>query len=256
MRIFSLSVLFVLALLIVPGCHGKQTPKKETAGVSDTSTVPDTGYTGIKQYLSGKYLVKEVTFKNGVRQGLMKTFYVTGEVRQTFIYSEGLREDSSFWYFQEGQKFRVTPYKRDTIDGIQRQYFRTGQLRAKIGFSKGLRTSFFQEFTKEGKTVSGYPTVIVNTTDNYKTNGSYKVKLSLSDKSTGVTFWRGEFNNGRFDTAHYVKINTINGIGNLNLKKSGTAGHQYVGVIAEILTNYGNNYLVYKKIELPYNDLK
>jgi hypothetical protein len=26
-------------------------------------------------------------------------------------------------------------------------------------------------------------------------------------------------------------------------------------VIAEILTNYGNNYLVYKKIELPYNDL-
>jgi len=28
-----------------------------------------------------------------------------------------------------------------------------------------------------------------------------------------------------------------------------------VGVVAEILTNFGNNYLVYKKIELPYHDL-
>jgi antitoxin component YwqK of YwqJK toxin-antitoxin module len=256
MRIFTLSMLFVLVFLLMPGCHSQQTPKKETLAESDTLTVPDTGYTGIKQYLSGKYLVKEVTFKNGVRQGLMKTFYVTGEVRQTFIYSNGLREDSSYWYFQEGQKFRVTPYKKDTIDGIQRQYFRTGQLRAKIGFSKGLRTSFFQEYTKEGKLVSGYPSITVNVTDNYKANGSYKVKLGLSDKSTNVTFWQGEFNNGRFDTAHYVKINAINGIGNLNLKKSGTARPQYVGVIAEILTNYGNNYLLYKKIDLPYNDLK
>ncbi len=45
------------------------------------SSVPDTGYTGIKKYMSGNYVVKEVTFKNGVREGLMKTFYQTGEVR-------------------------------------------------------------------------------------------------------------------------------------------------------------------------------
>ena len=57
--------------------------------------------------MSGKYLVKEVTFKNGVREGLMKSFYQTGEVRQTFWYENGLREDSSRWYYQEGQLFRV-----------------------------------------------------------------------------------------------------------------------------------------------------
>ncbi len=51
-------------------------------------SVPDTGYTGIKQYMSGKTLVKEVTFKNGVREGLMKSFYQTGEVRQTFWYEK------------------------------------------------------------------------------------------------------------------------------------------------------------------------
>ena len=55
--------------------------------------------------------------------------------------------------------------------------------------------------------------------------------------------------------AHCKKINTIKGIGNLDLKKTGSPKPGYVGVIAEILTNFGNNYLVYKKIDLPYNDL-
>ena len=77
----------------------------------------------------------------------------------------------------------------------------------------------------------------------------------LSDKSTKVKFYRGEFSNGVFDTTHCVKLNTINGIGNLDLKKTGSPKTGYVGIIAEILTNFGNNYLVYKKIDLPYNDL-
>jgi hypothetical protein len=255
MRIFSGSLLLILTISFITSCTGKGPAKKEPQPISDTISVHDTGYTGIKQYMSGKSLVKEVTFKNGVREGLMKSFYQTGEVRQTFWYKEGLREDSSMWYYQEGQKFRATPYKRDTVDGIQKQYYRNGRLRAKLGYSKGLRTIFFQEFTPEGKIISGYPALVVNIADNYKTNGIYKISLALSDKSTGVRFWRGEFLNGLFDTAHCKRINTFRGIGSLDLKKSGSHKTSYVGVIAEILTNFGNNYLAYKKIELPYDDL-
>jgi hypothetical protein len=70
-----------------------------------------------------------------------------------------------------------------------------------------------------------------------------------------VRFWRGDISNGLFDTAHCKRINVIKGIGSLNLKKTGSQNVSYVGVIAEILTNFGNNFLVYKKIELPYRDL-
>jgi hypothetical protein len=205
--------------------------------------------------MSGKYLVKEVNFRNGVREGLMKSFYQTGEVRQTFWYKNGLREDSSIWYYLEGQKFRASPYKRDTLDGIQVQYYRSGRVKAKLGYSKGMRTTYTQEYTPEGKIVGGYPSLVVNTVDNYKTRGILSVSLSLSDKSTGVRFWRGDLSNGLFDTAHCKKINTINGIGSINMKKTGSHKASYVGVIAEILTKFGNNYLVYKKIELPYDDL-
>lgn len=251
---FSLPLIFTLAL--VAGCNGKKPANQELKAAIDTVSVTDTGYTGIKQYTSGKKLFKEVTFKNGVRQGLMKTFYQTGEVRQTFWYENGLREDSSIWYYMEGQKFRSTPYKRDTIDGIQRQYYRTGGLKARIGYSKGFRTTLFEEYTPERKLVRGYPTLVVKTTDDYKTKSVYKISLELSDKNYGVKFFRGDLINGLFDTAHVTPIKVVKGTGTIELKKSSSANTSYVGVIAEILTNFGNNVLVYKKIELPYNDLK
>lgn len=255
MKIFSHSLLLIIAVSLISGCTGKSPATKGKLAVNDSITISDTGYTGIRQYMSGRFLVKEVTFKNGVREGLMKSFYQTGEVRQTFSYKNGLREDSSIWYFLEGQKFRATPYKRDTIDGIQIQYYRTGRVRAKIGYSKGIRTTFFQEYTPEGKIVGGYPSIIVNTKDDYKTQGIYKVILSLSDKSTGVRFWRGDISNGVFDTTRCKRIKSLKGVGSLDLKKSQSHNSSYVGIIAEILTNFGNNYLEYKKVELPYNDL-
>jgi len=256
MKIFTGSLFLILFISLFTGCNRKGPAKKESQVVSDSITVPDTGYTGIKQYMSGKTLVKEVTFKNGVREGLMKSFYQTGEVRQTFLYRNGLREDSSIWFYQEGQPFRSTPYKRDTIDGIQKQYYRTGRLKAKLGYSKGMRTIFFEEYTPEGKLVGGYPALIINVKDDYKIKGIYKISLELSDKSTSVRYYRGDLSNGIFDTAHCKILKTIKGISSLDLKKTGSPKLSYLNVVAEILTNFGNNYLVYKKIELPYPDLK
>lgn len=255
MKAISGAILIFLTAFIITGCKGEGSSKKESQAVTDSVTVPDTGYTGIKQYMSSRYLVKEVTFKNGIREGLMKSFYQTGELRQTFWYENNLREDSSKWYYQEGQLFRSTPYKRDTIDGIQKQYYRSGRLKAKIGYSGGLRTTYLEEFTPEGKLVSSYPALVVNIRDNYKDKGICSITLELSNKSTNVRYYRGELSDGVFDTAHCKKIKVIKGIGTLDLKKTGTPKQSGIGVIAEILTNFGNNYLVYKKIELPYNDL-
>jgi hypothetical protein len=51
-------------------------------------------------------------------------------------------------------------------------------------------------------------------------------------------------------------IKSISGKTFLDLRKSGTPQPEYVGIIAVFLTDYGNNYLAYKKIDLPYKDLK
>jgi hypothetical protein len=255
MKIISGSLIIIASVFILAGCNGKRTSTKDSGLETDTITVADTGFTGISKYMNGVLLFKEVTFKNGVRQGLMKTFYESGKVRQTFWYDNGVRQDSSIWYYEEGQVFRTTPYKNDTIDGIQKQYYRTGRVKAKIGYSKGLRTPYIEEFTPDGKVIGGYSQLVVNTLDNYKTKGVYRITLGLSDKSTKVRYYRGDLSGGVFDTAHCQRIKTVNGIGNLDLRKKSSPTGNSVGVIAEILTNFGNNRLVYKKIDLPYSDL-
>jgi len=255
MKIFSGSLIIILALLFWSGCTGKRGEKNDTSTRDNSFSVPDTGFTGIKQYMSGSHLVMEATLKNGVKDGLMKTYYANGKLRRTFWYENGLREDSAIWYYEEGQLFRTTPYKRDTMDGFQKQYFRNGKLKARIGYKKGFRSLNFEEFDQDGKLVSGYPGVVVNIKDEYNSRGVYRVSLELSDKSTKVRYYRGDLGSGVFDTTRCVKIKTIEGVGILDLKKSGLPQSGSVDVIAEILTNFGNNYLVHKKIELPYKDL-
>lgn len=246
----------VALIAIIYSCGGRTSPGNQGEQAADTLAVPDTGFTGIKQYTSQSYLIKEVTFKNGIRHGLMKTFYQNGKLRQTFWYENGLRQDSSRWYYLEGQLFRTTPYKNDTVDGIQKQYYRTGRLKARIGYSRGFRTPYLEEYGSDGKLVTGYPELLVNTKDEYSSKGTYRITLSLSDKSTRVRYYLGDMSAGVFDTTAVKKISQSKGIANIILRKTSSGGRNSVDVIAEILTGFGNNNLVWKKIDLPYNDLK
>lgn len=256
MKIFSRSITILFLIVLLSGCSGKGSAKKESKSVNDTVSVPDTGFTGISQYKSGQFLIKEVTFKNGIRHGLMKSFYKGGQVYQTFWYENGLREDSVKWYYLEGQLFRSTPYKHDTVDGIQKQYYRSGKTKARIGYSKGLRTPYFEEFTQDGKLIGNYPEIAVSILDKYKSEGKYTINLELTDKSKRVVFYRGEFTEGRFDTTKCQLIKTIDGKGTLTLAKTTAKGLSHIGVVADIVTPFGNRLLKYNKIDLPYSDLK
>ena len=226
------------------------------ASETDTVTVPDTGFTGIKKYFSGTRIVKEVTFKNGIRQGEMKSYYAGGQLYQRLWYEKGLREDSVRQYYLEGQVFRSTPYKHDTVEGIQKQYYRTGKLKARIGYHKGLRTPLLEEFNQDGKLIKAYPEIVFSITDNYKSTGRVRINLELSDKSDRVKFFRGDFTNGLYDTTKCIRIKASDGKAFIDLRKSGSPQKDYVGVIGEVITNFSNRHLAYKKIDLPYKDLK
>lgn len=237
------------------GCLNKGSSQNEN-NQTDTSTVADTGYTGIKQYYSKSTLSYEVTFKNGVRQGLMKTYYADGKLRQTFWYENGVREDTAVWYYEDGKVFRKTAFRRDSMNGLQIQYYKSGKVRAKLEFVDGLRKPYLEEFTSDGKKVTDYPELIVKTKDDYNTNGTYTISLSLSKPNVKAAYYRGDYIDGLFAPKKLVKVNTTDNTGSIKLSKSGTPGQSYVGIIAEINTPLGNKLLVYKRVDLPYKDLK
>ncbi len=249
-------ILAIMILVFLQGCLKSSRQRGETE-VEEEIAVPDTGYTGIKQYFSGDFLSYEVEFKNGVRHGLMKTYYYpSGKLYQTFQYRNGLREDTAVWYYEDGRVFRKTPFVRDTINGIQIQYYKSGRIRAKLEFDKGLRKPYLEEFTSDGKKITDYPELVVTATDNYNSSGVYTIKLSLSKQNGKANFYRGGYVNGLFDPKKLTKVNDSDYTGIIRLKKSGTPGDNFVEVIAEINTPLGNKLLVNKKIELPYNDLR
>lgn len=256
MKTIKFFLIINLILFAGSGCLNKGPRKVETQNQTDSSAVADTGYTGIRQYYSRNFLVKEVTFKNGIRQGLMKTFYQSGKLYQTFWYENGMREDTARWYFEDGKVFRETLYKKDTMDGVQTQYYKNGMVRARLSFVKGSRTPLLEEYSMEGNKISDYPEMVINIKDDYSRNGTYNISLELNKKDIKVTFYRGEFIDGLFMPKKYTKLNTNEYKGSLTLRKSGAAGNSYVGIIAEISTTLGNKYLTYRKIDIPYNDLK
>ena len=246
--------LFCLTFLLIINCGRRGNTQNSVA--EDIPAVADTGFTGIRQYYSGHDQISyDVTLKNGVRHGLMRTFYADGNVRNTYWYENGLREDSAKWYHPNGRLFRSTPYVKDTIHGTAVQYFTNGRVRAKIGYEKGLRTFFFEEYMTNGQLVKNYPDVVVKTRDNYNANGTYNITLELSNASKDVNYFRGDFSKGVYDTAAVASIRTVNGVGNLTLRKSAAQTKPYVEILASILTGHGNRYLLVKRIDLPYNDL-
>jgi len=249
-------LLIVMLFVACTGCLNKGPRQAESQKQADTLTVPDTGFTGIRRYYSKNLLVKEVTFKNGIRQGLMKTFYQNGKLYQTFWYENGMREDTARWYFEDGRVFRETLYKKDSMDGFQTQYYKSGMVRARLSYVRGIRTPFLEEFTSEGTKISGYPEIIVDIKDDYSKNGTCRIYLELSKKDVKANFYRGEYIDGLFMPKKYIKLNINEYKGYLTLRKSGASGNNFVVIIAEISTGLGNKYLTYKKIDLPYNDLK
>lgn len=246
---------FLIILLSVSGCMNRGQTKADAQDGQEASAEPDTGFTGIGVYRSGGIISAEVTMKNGVRQGLMKTYYPSGKLRQTFWYENGMREDTAVWYHEDGIIFRKTPYRKDSINGIQIQYYKNGKVRAKLEYTDGLRTPYLEEFSSGGSKITSYPELVTRTKDDYNINGTYKIYLGLSQADVKANFYRGEYINNLFDPRQYIKINNTETTGYLELRKTGTARSGYVGVIAEILTTLGNRKLVYKRIDLPYNDL-
>jgi antitoxin component YwqK of YwqJK toxin-antitoxin module len=258
MKTKSILLTTIILLILTAGCFNKankNSPSKNETSV-DTTAVADTGYNGITQYTSGNRIVKEVTFKNGVRHGLMKTFYANGLLRQTFWYENGKIQDTARWYQEDGRVFRTTPYKDDSAHGIQTQYYRTGAIRARLEFINGIRTPFLEEFESNGKKVTGYPDLVIKIKDEYNQNGTFKIYLEMTNKLVKATYYRGEFIDGLFYPKKYIILNNTETTGYLELRKTSNTGKNYVGIIAEILTSLGNKYLVYKRVDLPYNNLQ
>ena len=249
-----LTLLTAAIIMILASACGGGTGQ-EGAGRKKDGHVADTGYTGVKNYIKDNIKVREVYFKNGVREGITRTFYKGGALEQEIPYSGDKKNGEAKWYYPDGKLFRVTPYVNDTINGDQVQYYKSGRVKARISYTDGKRHPGIEEFTMSGEKVTGYPELRYRVNDRYEERGMYKFFIEFTDMAENVKYYRGDYVNGLVDMDSLALLLQTATTGYLDLQK--TPGHKAdsVVVIASYLTQYGNRLYYRLALPLPYKDL-
>jgi len=249
----KLTLIIVSLIIVIASSCGGGTG--DSGGRKKAGHVPDTGYTGVKNYIRNDVKVKEVTYKNGVKEGMTRTFYQGGVVEQDIPYVGDKKNGLAKWYYPDSKLFRVTPYVNDTISGTQIQYYKNGNVKAKMEFVDGKRKPGLEEYNMDGSMVTGYPEVTYRVNDLYREKGMYKLFIEMSDMAENVRYYRGDLVGGLVDLDSARLLLQTATTGYLDLKKSGEHQADSVVVIASYLTRFGNRLFYRLAIPLPYKDL-
>jgi antitoxin component YwqK of YwqJK toxin-antitoxin module len=253
------TVYFIFILLITIGVNScnLRGDKNESSAADPEAPTPEVSvkFSGVKPYYQNGRLDKEVTFLKGVRNGLTKSYYPSGGIKQSIYYTNGLKADTAKWFYEDGSLFRTTPYMNDTIHGIQCQYYRSGRVKASMSYVMGNRVADLEEYYDNGKLKIFKRNIAITIKDDYPQGGNYKIFAELNNKSTPVKFYRGDLNNGIFDSARSIAITTSGGVGFMELSRSAAGNKGYAGIIAEYTTDFGNRNYIYKRVPVPYRDI-
>lgn len=252
----KLVLLLLLSAFLTQACNIIGTREDESSAEGDTlAQEVKKRFTGVKPNYSEGKLVSEISYRNGIRHGLTKTYYPSGTIKQLITYCDGLKCDTARWFYEDGKLFRNTPYVNDAIHGTQVQYYRNGRVKASMGYEMGIRKNDLQEFYENGKPVTTRRELLIRTRDEYEQNGVFKIFAELDNKSTKVTFYKGDMTDNLFDPMKVDKITTSGGTGFLELRRRNGGNPGYVTIIAEYTTTFGNKDYYTKRVSVPYRDI-
>ena len=127
-----------------------------------------------REFDNMKRLREEGEFNYGLKVGIWKTWYESGEVESLVKWKKGLKQGKSYYYDYNGVLQKMIPYDDDVIDGNVIVYIGTHQ--EKIKYKDGVM------IRPKVKPIKTKP--IINKTD---TTGQYKKKSSFNWK-----FWKNK----------------------------------------------------------------
>ncbi|HNX66775.1 MAG TPA: hypothetical protein PKH02_07820 [Bacteroidales bacterium] len=244
----------IIAIIAASSCSNGSRGTGANAG-SKRSHQADTGFTGIENYKVKGVIKKTVSYKNGVKDGLTKTYFNEAAVEQEIPYVDGKKNGLAKWYYTDGFVFRTTPYENDTINGEQIQYYKSGKIRAKMKYDNGKRYPGLDEYEMDGTKITDYPKLVYHINDNYKEKGTVKILVEMSDLSEGTKYYRGRFVNGLVDLGACTPLLQSATTGYIDLKKAEGVSSDSVYIIGAYLTRFGNRFYTSVAIPMPYKDL-
>lgn len=247
------SVAVIIVMMLAVSCGGGKGDSGD--GGKKAGHVRDTGFTGVRNYIRDNIKLKEVEFRNGVKEGMTRTFYKGGVIEQEIPYVADKKNGEARWYYPDSKLFRVTPYVNDTIHGSQIQYYKSGRIKARLDYIDGKRLPGLEEYNMSGEKVTSYPGIRYHVNDRYAERGLYKIFIEMDDMAENVKFYRGDLVNGLVDLDSLKPLLQTATTGYLDLQKTPNHSADSVVVVAAYLTGFGNRLYYRLAIPLPYKDL-
>ena len=134
-------------------------------------------------------------------------------------------------------------------NGITKKYREGGNLMSEAMFRDGFAGTDLKEYLTNGKLKKIYPVIVIEEEDNLAKNGTYKVKVFLSDKSQKVEFYLGELDDGMYLNDNMLRQYTEDDgvlIFAIYLEKGEIAVGEY-DIIAKVITRLNNVYITTRK---------
>lgn len=226
--------------------------KSSSSDSAETKAEASPGHYVKKTYYQNGALHKEMVYENGVQQGFAKEYYKSGKIFQEVMYEGNLREGVARRYFESGVISQETPYHKDKMHGVQKRYRRSGDLMCEIPYYEGNQCIGLKEYTTDGKLKKRYPSIKITPVDNILLNGTYTLRLQMSDNSKGVEYYVGKLSEGKYigDEANQV-WEIMNGVGEVNYPMPpGSFLMEEVNVIAKVKTAQSNYYITQSTFHL------
>lgn len=251
-----MKILFVFIAIIFLCCSTGKKDDEKKKNIKKKRTATKDGIV-TSRYANGKPRA-EITFKDGKRSGLSKSYDRNGDILLELPYIDDKRNGQSKKYYGGGkQLFQTTEYKDDRMHGLQIKYRHDGKVMSEARYENDFPCVGLKQYLTDNTLKKSYPKIVFTPIDQLETQGVYTLKVSMSEKIKAVKYYTGKLSPSGClsDNLYYILQDQKSKTGELkyNLPPGGFMMEE-VNVIAAVETLQGNTYVTQRVFNLAIDN--
>ncbi len=96
---------------------------------------------------------EEMTYKHGILNGPMTSYYLDGNIRRRGVFVDGKLEGRWESWFQDGKKQYIVHYSNDTLNGEYFEWYKTGVMKQKGLYAQNKPIGHWIEYDEAGMVI-------------------------------------------------------------------------------------------------------
>ncbi len=196
-----------------------------------------------------EFIISVLKESNNVRHGIQKRFYRHGSLYSKTPFKNGVREGVTKTYYPVYKKekpklWKEQPYVNGKLNGICTRYHKNGQLQSEYEYKNGLPAIGLKEYSTTGKMLK-QPELQLSA---FTGKQYHEVTAKMSNNTKKVKFYLGELVEGRHLSPNAKELVVEKGEAKAFI--SVTATQKSATITAVMVTRYGNRLITAKTVKL------